>query len=208
MKLQVGTVAKSPSTKANNRDLAMEAARRLFIDEGYAAFSMRKVARAIGISQGHLQHFFPTREDLVNAMLEQTAAHYIKVYETVLVGSEASGVTRFESVIEFLVQDITNREITNFFFELWPMTAHNETASVMLRGIYRRNCEGFAQVVKEVRPDLAPDDVQDISLQILALIDGLILYNHSVAPDPAALARVQRRAIGTIIQIVGLPDVG
>ena len=193
-----------PAQKADNRALALEAARRLFIEEGYAAFSMRKVARAIGISQGHLQHFFPTREDLMSAMLEQTAHHYSEIYETLLVGVEGQGVARFEAVVHFLINDITNREMTNFFVELWPMTAHNETASAMLRDIYRRNCEGFARVVQELRPTAPPDEVQDMSLQILALIDGLILYYHSARPDDAMLARVQRRAMGTIRQIVGL----
>ncbi|MES1983964.1 MAG: TetR/AcrR family transcriptional regulator [Pseudomonadota bacterium] len=191
--------------KADNRALALEAARRLFIEDGYAAFSMRKVARAIGISQGHLQHFFPTREDLVSAMLEQTAHHYSEIYETLLVGMEGQGLARFEGVVHFLVQDITNREMTNFFIELWPMTAHNETASTMLRDIYQRNCEGFAQVVREVWPDAPEEDVQDMSLQILALIDGLIVYYHSARPDDAMLARVQRRTMGTIRQIAGLP---
>lgn len=190
--------------KADNRALALEAARRLFIEEGYAAFSMRKVARAIGISQGHLQHFFPTREDLVSAMLEQTAHHYSEIYETLLVGVEGQGLARFEGVVRFLVQDITNREMTNFFFELWPMTAHNEMASTMLRDIYRRNCEGFAQVIQELWPTATEEDVQDMSLQILALIDGLILYYHSARPDDAMLERVQRRTMETIRQIVGL----
>ena len=197
---------REPTTaqKADNRALALEAARRLFIDEGYAAFSMRKVARAIGISQGHLQHFFPTREDLVSAMLEQTAEHYSSIYQTLFGDVEGHGLARFEGVVRFLVQDITNREMTNFFIELWPMTAHNETASTMLRDIYRRNCEGFARVVQELWPTAPAEEVHDMSLQILALIDGLILYCHSARPDGAMLSRAQQRAMRTIRQIVGL----
>lgn len=188
--------------RSNNRVLALDAARRLFIEEGYAAFSMRKVARAIGISPGHLQHFFPTREDLVNAMLEETAAHYIEVYETVLGEAQGDPVKRFDNVVRFLLDDITNREVMNFFFELWPMTAHNETASAMLRHIYRQNCVGFSEVIRDMMPDCDAEAVEDMALQILALIDGLILYCHSAAPDEATLARVKRRAFHTIGQIV------
>lgn len=194
----------SPAQRSNNRTLALEAAKRLFIEEGYAAFSMRKVARAIGISQGHLQHFFPTRDDLVNAMLQDAAAHYIEVYETILGKREGDPVNRFNDVVRFLLDDITNREVTNFFFELWPMTAHNETAGAMLRNIYRQNCVGFSKVIRDMRPECDLETVEDMALQILSLIDGLILFCHSAGPDEATLARVKRKALHTIEQIVSV----
>jgi AcrR family transcriptional regulator len=186
--------------------VAIETARRLFIEDGYAAFSMRKVARAIGISQGHLQHFFPTREDLVNAMLDQTAAHYIGIYEAALSRTEGDAVARFEDVVNYLIEDITNSEMTHFFLELWPLTAHSEKARAMLPQIYRRNYAGFANVVLDIRPELSQQAAQDIALQILALIDGLILFCHSARPDADALARAQQGAKKTIRMIAGLTD--
>ncbi|MCA8893865.1 MAG: TetR family transcriptional regulator, partial [Amphiplicatus sp.] len=46
----------------------LETARTILVRDGHAGLSMRKVAQESGIALGHLQHFFATREALLNGL--------------------------------------------------------------------------------------------------------------------------------------------
>jgi AcrR family transcriptional regulator len=48
----------------------LRAAKRVFVRNGGAAFSARGVAKEAKVSLGAVQHFFPSKNDLLAAMLE------------------------------------------------------------------------------------------------------------------------------------------
>jgi len=50
------------------RDRLLQAAARLFLDEGGVAASMERVRQAAGVSNGSLYHHFPTRAHLAGAL--------------------------------------------------------------------------------------------------------------------------------------------
>ena len=54
----------------------LEAARHLFIYEGYSAFSMRKIAKEAHISLSNLQHYFASKDDLFRAIMEHELIRY------------------------------------------------------------------------------------------------------------------------------------
>ena len=52
------------------RDRLIEAARRLFWEQGYTATGIAQIVQAAGARSGSLYYFFPTKEDLLRAVLE------------------------------------------------------------------------------------------------------------------------------------------
>lgn len=56
-----------PST----RDRIVEAAMELFAFHGYGPTGLSEIARQAGVQQGSLYHFFPTKEELLAAVLER-----------------------------------------------------------------------------------------------------------------------------------------
>lgn len=187
-----------PEGRPDMRQKALTTARQLFVDEGYAEFSMRKVARELGIRQGHLQHYFATRDDLLTEMLEEALHSYIDEYEKFRDDVRGDAEQQLDLVIKFLLGDVNNAQVSKFFLELWPMTAHYQEVLLMLRDIYRRNWEGFSSFVESYRSDLDVETVRGIALQILALVDGLIIYCHSMVPSKRELERARSRAYSSI----------
>ena len=59
------------AAKASTRDRLIGAARELFLRQGYAATGLSQVVEAAGCNPGSLYHFFPTKEDLLAAVLER-----------------------------------------------------------------------------------------------------------------------------------------
>ncbi len=62
------------SDKENLRQEIMDAAREMFVAEGYANVSMRKVARQIGYSATTIYLYFKDKNDIVQQICEQTFA--------------------------------------------------------------------------------------------------------------------------------------
>jgi AcrR family transcriptional regulator len=60
-------------THEQQREMALSAAELLIVKEGIAAFSMRKVATAIGYTVGNLYLLFANQDDLLAAVNERTA---------------------------------------------------------------------------------------------------------------------------------------
>jgi AcrR family transcriptional regulator len=65
------------TTKGYERSVAiLDAARAILATEGYAGLSMRCVAQRVGVSLSNVQHYYPSRDALIEALLEQTFTDY------------------------------------------------------------------------------------------------------------------------------------
>lgn len=53
------------------RERVLAEAARMFGEEGYGGASMRRLAARLGVAQGTLQHLYPTKEALWEAMVEE-----------------------------------------------------------------------------------------------------------------------------------------
>lgn len=56
--------------QADTRDRLVQAARELFWEQGYTATGIAQILKKAGVNSGSLYHFFPTKEDLLLAVLE------------------------------------------------------------------------------------------------------------------------------------------
>ncbi len=63
----------STGVPPDRRTTILERALELFARQGYAGTGMRAIARAAGIREATLYHYFPTKEELMNAVVE----HYL-----------------------------------------------------------------------------------------------------------------------------------
>ena len=53
----------------------LQTARRLFVQQGYTATSMRQVAEQAGIGKATIYHHFPDKQAIVMALLKETTGH-------------------------------------------------------------------------------------------------------------------------------------
>lgn len=54
-----------------SRDRVLEAAAKIFAERGYAGTTMREVAQCVGLQAGSLYYHYRSKEDLIQAVLEQ-----------------------------------------------------------------------------------------------------------------------------------------
>lgn len=60
--------------KASTRERLVDAAMELFALQGYGSTGLSEIARKADVQQGSLYHFFPTKEELLAAVLERRKA--------------------------------------------------------------------------------------------------------------------------------------
>lgn len=66
--------AKLQIRREERRDAILDAARAVFLEDGYGAASMSDIAARVGGSKGTLYNYFPSKEDLFEAVVRRSCA--------------------------------------------------------------------------------------------------------------------------------------
>ncbi len=167
-----------PGTYAKGRTRAediLDAAVAVLIEHGYHNFSLRRVADEAGLRLGNLQHYFPSKDALVQAMLDRV----IDTYLSRLVGIQSSGLdpeTQFRTMIETLFLDLNTRRTTVFFPELWSLANHDRQVAAHMERMYGRYRELLGASITRINPALDEKQVRQIALFISASIEGHTMF--------------------------------
>jgi AcrR family transcriptional regulator len=159
-----------------NRERLVSVARELFATDGVDV-PAREIARHAGVGAGTLYRHFPTRADLVDAVLEEAFEELVEVACGALAEPDPwAGFARF--VEEALVMHAQNRALK----DVVETEEHGlERAREMRRRIRPLTEQLIARAQSEgaLRPDFAP---QDLALLFWAS-DGVIELAAEVAPE-------------------------
>lgn len=174
-----------------------EALTRVVARGGMAGISVRAVAAEAGVSGGTVQHYFPTRAEMIRFAMEWTSEQVEDRLEGVSRWGEVREWTR-EILLELLPLDGERRRENAVWL---AFVAHAET-DPQLAGLKRRTNEKlhelYSRIVRvrrglpvhaegEASPASDPDVERDAVL-LQSLLDGLAL--HLIDMEPREAARV------------------
>lgn len=94
--------------KAHNRRAILDAAQEIFTEMGYGAASIRDIVRRTGLASGTFYNYFPDKESVFHAVLEQhTTELRRRLRESRERASDAETIVRegFETYFSFIVED-------------------------------------------------------------------------------------------------------
>jgi AcrR family transcriptional regulator len=180
----------------------LNAARLIFLNEGYAGLSMRRVADAAGISLGNLSYYFSSKANLFESVIEDVLAGYNRRWEEISSQFGENPAAQLDMYLDFLFADCRREETQQFFYQFWAVSTHDDFVSTTRERIY----EGFhAQLLsfcKAVNPDLNRNSLRQRVYLLVAMIEGLhVVFGNSRKPD-AALDRLRpefKRQVRSII---------
>jgi AcrR family transcriptional regulator len=180
------------------------AAKRVFLRDGAAIFSGRTVAREAKVSLGSLQHFFPTMEGLLVAMLEYVTNEYDEAYERAFRRLPFNGEARLRAAIDYLISDIWRPETRSFFFGLWALSCHNRFAERIMNEMYAYHCGNVAAFVGAARPNLSEKECKAVSMQIAAYIDGLMLFTGRGAKRGVSRQEFHDMVVASVLRLISI----
>ena len=115
-----------PKLIDNVRGRAIEEARRVLIEEGYAALTIRGIAQKLGIGLGTIYNYFPSKEYLAAGVMLEDWQELTKEFESAHAGAAA------ETVIEDLFRMV--HTFTLCYSPAWrEYEQHGSTRSMISR---------------------------------------------------------------------------
>ena len=93
---------------AETYEKILSTARRLFVQQGYTATSMRQVAEAAGIGKATIYHHFPDKQSIVMALLQRNIARMDEALQRVHAESDPRRRIQVaaEASIDFLYESV------------------------------------------------------------------------------------------------------
>jgi AcrR family transcriptional regulator len=175
--------------KALLRDEILEATHQLMIERGYAALSMDDLAARVGVSKPTLYNQFPTKEDLVAAMVTQLIERVFAQLEAV---SEAAPLERLLGFLHTTVR--LQVEHRTSAMQLWlPEILDILERQPQSRALLQRVDALLVTTIHEAQAAGEIDPALDVA-SVLRIFNALTLTPNigrlsiSGEPDPQRLA--------------------
>lgn len=196
MKTESKTTNRRNGTRgAETRHRVLETARALLTDQGLESFAMRDVAKRANMQLGNLQYYFPSREDLIEAVIEAELSANLDFMDAL-----AENADDLEDYVRRLVLLMID-EYTGLGGKVWPvlrlLRTHKPRFRALSREVYRRH---FKSIVEAMRRHGASAQHRELLQQvrlITVLIDGAATQAHLWAhagSSPSFRALCQRTA--------------
>lgn len=183
----------------------LEAARDLFINEGPAHFSARRVARVAQLSLGSVQHVFPTTEELLSATLAHVRDGYEDAYRQMAERLPLRPQERLVATVDYLLADICRPEQRRFWFGFYALSGHSEHAQSLLRDAYEHHVQNIAKFIGAARPSYPKQKCLDAAVHVIAIIDGMMIFTaiarRKVSLKSPIIKSVRRAILDTLLDV-------
>lgn len=184
------------------REEILHAALHILVEEGYRAMSMRRIAATCGMRLGNLTYHFPSREDLVQALLEAVITSYELEFADISHDPAYTPEQRVALYCELVLEDIRSKKTTRVFPELWALSNHDDFVFERIHELYRRARALLVEAVKEMRPDLPETERQALALFISASMEGLTVFAGYQKPYEPQMPLIEDIALRSFIGII------
>lgn len=179
----------------------LAAARRVLAEDGFAGFTLRRIAARVRIRLSTLQHYYPTKEDLFRAVVEETTAEYDAVYTRQAREAPGSPRARLTAMVDYLLGDIRRPATAGFFFELWARAFRDPYAAELMQRAYRHHRDRIRTAMAPLNPRLPGRLAEQRAVIVAALIEGMSLFIGGGKPADASLRGIEQEVRRQILRI-------
>jgi AcrR family transcriptional regulator len=201
--------SKSSSTTEKGLERAHEilhAARALLAADGYAGLSMRRVAADVGMSLSNVQHYYQSKDALLEALLLYTMDLFQKKMDGISAAmTSASPVDRFLSTCDMFLEEITDPVTHAIFFELWALASRNEFASRLMDKMLARERKAIYNMIRGLNPAIGDDEYMQRAILMVAQIEGLMLFRLNKGERRAEFLAVRAAMRKSLLALATAP---
>lgn len=175
----------------------LDSAETVLLREGYAGFSTRRVAQEAQIALGNLTYHFPTKPELVRALIDRLMSKYLEQFEEVL-RTPGNGL---EILVQSLLEQAVDKQAMWLFREIWAMALHDSTVCQSIDDFYDRLMSRVTETLIAAYPDADPSRISDLVHFIAVISEGSsVIYGtrRSRVTPHRRMVDVVMRAASTI----------
>lgn len=180
----------------------LDTARVMLGQEGYAALSMRSVAQQVGVSLSTVQHYYPSRDALIEALLGQSFDRYqAAIDERAAHIGDGSRMDMFKSVIDYFLDDLQDQESSGLFFEISALANRHPYASKMFDTMLTRARRTLRNLIRDIAPEMSVHQSEVRGALIVSQLIGTMLFIAESRPRHKELAQLKQEATAAIMRI-------
>jgi len=182
------------------------AARALLASEGYAGLSMRRVAQDAGMSLSNVQHYYGSKERLLEALLLYTMDEFQAKMDGIAVAMAGRPqVERFISTIDMFLDEITEPVTHAIFFEIWALASRHPFASSLMGKMMGRERKAVYGLIRGLNPAIDDDEYMGRAVLIVAQVEGLMLFRLDRHARPEQFAAVRASVHKVLLSLATVP---
>ena len=154
-------------------DEIIQTTKKILVNDGLADLSTRRVARELGISIGNLHYYFSTKNDLLQAVIEDVIRGYDEEFERKAKLFPNAPRKRIEAFVRYLIADAKKPEVRAFFYQLWGMSVQNDFAADLRDKAYDRFTNMMLEMLVPLHPEKSSRELKLLALGVNTAIEGL-----------------------------------
>lgn len=160
----------------------LHAGRNLLAEDGYAGLSMRRVAAEVGMSLSNVQHYYQSKDALLEALLLYTMELFQQKIDAISAAmTGATPLERFLSTCDMFLEEITDPVTHAIFFELWSLASRNSFASGLMDKMLARERKALFNLIRGLNPAIGDEEYMQRAILMVAQIEGLMLFRLNKA---------------------------
>ena len=186
----------NPEARAHRKEQILAGAQRCFIRKGFHAATTAEISSEAGVSVANMYQYFPTKDDLIRAMIQADLAEDLDLVRLV---NEADTLAEgLEKTLHLSTADPENLSKLGLRLEILAEAARNPGIAEEVREADAQITSAVAEMIArrqlagEVSSDIEPRPTAEL---IMSLFDGMVGRIALGASEPDALARAATRLI-------------
>ncbi|MBU3071298.1 TetR/AcrR family transcriptional regulator [Aestuariicella sp. G3-2] len=179
----------------------LDIATQLLIEEGHGQFTMNQLAKRLGIRISNLQYYFPSREQLIQQLLQRFLDKARDGIDAI-VKQDTTPRKRLLSTVDYVLKDQENESSCKIIWEIWALSARDDKISEAMDNFYESYCKQVYDMLIALNPEVPARKVGRISALIVSMIEGLSLMRGFGKRRHTYLHGIEKELRETILQLI------
>jgi AcrR family transcriptional regulator len=167
---------RSDSNQSPNGQRVLKAAKAVFIRDGATVFSARGVAKEVGLSLRSVQHYYPTTEKLLAAVVDLVIHEFESAYEELYKRLPFNGEARLLGVIDILLASNWQQDTRRVFYGLYALSCYKKFAAKLMDRMSARHIHQLATLIGAARSHLTEKRCMELAVIVAAILDGTMIF--------------------------------
>ncbi len=184
------------SERLKRVELILDAAERLFLDNGFTVTTMNEIAEAAEFGRATLYHYFPSKEAMYVAILDRAMDAFVAETreEVAKVGTAAGKIKKLKDLLLAFAQDRKNIFHLYFITRFEVLPNLDASLAERLKSKLRELDKVFYEIYKEgaENGEFQSGDPATLGDIFFAQIIGLMLFNSTEILEPDLTAMVNK----------------
>ena len=183
-----------PTAQGKRREVKineiLSTAANLLATEGYANFTLARVARELGILPSALQNYFPTHDDLLRSTADAVGQAYRDRYVEMGKPSSKPALERLCDIAADVFEEICVPGVQQLWIEMFALAQHSEITREIVRSGYTAYRVVCADLIREIDSSATARECLARATLIAALVDGATVLKFGGQFQPVSEDRV------------------